>query len=89
VIVALSGIPTIGSTRQVRVLTGEPNAPIRLGHRWKNHFMRKAAETGAPIEVRQLRQWIDEPKPMGLPTEARNLVIMVREPWAGPSGRDA
>ena len=35
------------------------------------------AETGAAIEVRQLRKWIDEPKPMGLPKEAENLVILI------------
>jgi hypothetical protein len=47
-----------------------------LGHHWKNHFTKKAAESGAPIEVRQLRKWIDQPKPMGLPTEVQNLVIL-------------
>lgn len=47
-----------------------------LGHHWKNHFTRKAAEAGTPIEVRQLRKWINEPKPMGLPKEAENLVIL-------------
>ena len=48
-----------------------------LGQHWKNHFTKKAAETGAAIEVRQLRKWIDEPKPMGLPKEAENLVILI------------
>jgi hypothetical protein len=47
-----------------------------IGQHWKNHFTKKAAETGAVIEVRQLRKWIDEPKPMGLPKEAENLVIL-------------
>ena len=47
-----------------------------LGQYWKNHFMKKAAETGGPIEVRQLRKWIDEPKRMGLPKEVQNLVIL-------------
>lgn len=47
-----------------------------LGHHWKNHFTRKAAETGNAITVGQLRKWIDEPKPMGLPREAQNLVIL-------------
>ena len=27
--------------------------------------------------MRQLRKWIDEPKPMGLPKEAENLVILL------------
>ncbi len=47
-----------------------------LGQHWKNHFTRKAAEAGGAIEVRQLRKWIDDPKPMGLPKEAGNLVIL-------------
>ena len=42
-----------------------------LGQHWKNHFTKKVAETGAAIEVRQLRKWIDEPKPMGLPEGGR------------------
>jgi hypothetical protein len=48
-----------------------------LGQHWKNHFTRKAAETGTPIEVRQLRRSIDEPKAMGLPREVQNLVILI------------
>jgi hypothetical protein len=47
-----------------------------LGQHWKSHFTRKAAEQGGPIEVRQLRKWIDEPKPMGLPKDVQNLVIL-------------
>jgi hypothetical protein len=48
-----------------------------LGHHWKTHFTRKAAETGRTITVSQLRTWIDEPKPKGLPREAENLVILL------------
>ena len=52
-----------------------------IGQHWKNHFTRKAAEAGLTattgVEVRQLRKWINEPKPMGLPREAENLVILV------------
>jgi hypothetical protein len=48
-----------------------------LGQHWKNHFTRKAAETGSTIDVSQLRTWIDEPKPMGLPREAENVVILL------------
>src|SRR5262249_35023512 len=47
-----------------------------LGQHWRTHFTRKAAETGAAIDVKQLRKWIDEPKAMGLPKEVQNLVIM-------------
>jgi hypothetical protein len=47
-----------------------------LGQHWKNHFTRKSAEAGGSIQVGQLRHWIDEPKPMGLPPEVQNLVIL-------------
>ena len=52
-----------------------------IGQHWKNHFTRKVAEAGLTattgVEVRQLRKWINEPKPMGLPKEAENLVILI------------
>src|SRR5574341_1092391 len=48
-----------------------------LGQHWKNHFTRKAAETGRTIDLSQLRTWIDEPKPMGLPRDAENMVILL------------
>lgn len=48
-----------------------------LGYRWKDHFMRKAAEAGASITVQALRRWIDEPKPKGLPKECASLIILV------------
>ena len=48
-----------------------------LGHHWRSHFARKAAETGCALTVDRLRQWIDEPQAMGLPKEVANLVILV------------
>jgi hypothetical protein len=48
-----------------------------LGQHWKNHFTKKAAETGRTIDVSQLRTWMDEPKPMGLPRDAENVVILL------------
>ncbi len=48
-----------------------------LGQHWKSHFSRKAAETGSAMSVGQLRKWIDDPKPMGLPKEAQNLIILI------------
>jgi hypothetical protein len=48
-----------------------------LGQQWKNHFTRKAAESGETITVARLRRWMDEPRAMGLPKEAQNLVILV------------
>ena len=54
-----------------------------LGQHWKTHFARKAAETGSPVDVKHLRDWIDDPRPMGLPQDAENLVILV---FAAQSG---
>src|SRR5262249_40100200 len=48
-----------------------------LGQHWKNHFTRKAAQTGSGLSVAQLRAWLDHPRPVGLPKEAANLVILV------------
>ena len=48
-----------------------------LGQHWKNHFTRKAAEAGETITVGAMRKWMDEPRAMGLPKEAQNLVILV------------
>ena len=48
-----------------------------LGQHWKNHLARKAAETGGTIDVSQLRTWLNEPRPMGLPRDAENMVILL------------
>jgi hypothetical protein len=48
-----------------------------LGQRWKDHFTRKAAESGNAITVQALRRWINEPRSMGLPQECENLIILV------------
>jgi hypothetical protein len=48
-----------------------------LGQHWKNHFTRKATQSGSALTVGQLRKWMDEPKAMGLLREAANLVILV------------
>lgn len=60
--------------------------PLKLGYMgdthfvleyvWKNHFLKKEAEYGVPITVGDLRKWMDEPRPMGLPRLLQNLVIM-------------
>ena len=47
-----------------------------IGHHWRSHFSKKAAETASTISVGQLRKWIDQPRPMGLAKEAQNLVIL-------------
>ena len=48
-----------------------------LGQRWKDLFIRKAAESGGGMTVQALRKWIDDPRNMGLPTECGNLIILV------------
>ena len=75
--------------RPLRILLRQIANPLRLGemgpdathfvigHHWKNHFMKKAAETTSHMTVARLREWIDEPKAMGLPDEVENLLILV------------
>ena len=62
-------------------------AHLSLGSHWRNHFMQKmsAAAVNNPT-VRQLRQWIDEPRPMGLSEEVSDLIVLT---WAAQSGRSA
>ena len=62
-------------------------AHLSLGNHWANHFTRQMAvtEVNSP-SVRQLRQWIDEPRAMGLPDDVSDLIIIT---WAAQSGRSA
>lgn len=48
-----------------------------LGQHWKNHFNPKVVEAGGTATVGQLRRWIDEPNPMGLPKDVQNTVMLV------------
>lgn len=51
-----------------------------LGHHWPEHLNRKVADAaarGLPVSVGDLRAWLDEPQPMGLPQEIADLVIFV------------
>jgi hypothetical protein len=62
------------------LLIGEMGVDVThcvLGQHGKTHFASKAVETGRAITVGQLRAWIDDPKPMGLPKEAENLGILL------------
>jgi hypothetical protein len=44
---------------------------------WQAHFSQcHARDGGGLITVGKLRQWIDSPKPMGLPIELQNLIIL-------------
>jgi hypothetical protein len=61
--------------------------PVKLGQmgethllletHWQSHFaQRLALDGGGALTVRKLREWIDQPRPMGLPLELQNLVIL-------------
>jgi hypothetical protein len=49
-----------------------------IGERWKDHFHRAAAKGEGldKIRVQDLRRWMDEPEPMGLPPLLQDLVIL-------------
>lgn len=62
-------------------------APLKLGtvgdthlhvlDYWKTHFLQQQARTGTEvITVQKLREWIDQPSPMGLPASLQNLLIL-------------
>ncbi len=48
-----------------------------LGDHWKQHFNRRATDSSTPPTVGELRERIDEPRPMGLPREMQNLLILL------------
>lgn len=49
-----------------------------LGTVWRDHFNRKLAQAQKPHPTAgDLRRWIDEPEPRGLPEEVENLLILV------------
>jgi hypothetical protein len=53
------------------------DAPFVLGRDWSDHFSRLAARDGVEQPtVGQLRAWMDEPAPMGLPRLAASLAIL-------------
>ncbi len=74
--------------KAVRQLVRAVVNPLRLGNmgethlvlelHWRKHFLQKQAEEGIggeSLTVAHLRRWMDEPRPMGLPTEVQNLII--------------
>jgi hypothetical protein len=62
-------------------------AHLSLSDHWRNHFMQKmSAAAVANPNVRQLREWIDEPRAMGLPDDVADLIILT---WAAQTGRSA
>jgi hypothetical protein len=42
---------------------------------WMDHFDRCEAQHQGPVTVRDLRRWIDHPRPKGLPVSLQNLII--------------
>ncbi|MEJ7787970.1 MAG: hypothetical protein WKF96_24475, partial [Solirubrobacteraceae bacterium] len=54
--------------------------PFLLGTTWKDHFdkcIAAAAQAGqGVVSVGDLRRWIDEPEPIGLPRDLQNLLIL-------------
>jgi hypothetical protein len=63
-------------------------APFVLGTHWKDHLDRaagRARQDGQEqITVRELRAWIDEPQPLGLPRDVGSLIVLV---YAAQTGR--
>lgn len=85
----------IGMDKSVRDDVRRIVGPLQLGEcgeahfvlweRWHTHLTRKLAEHEVQNPtVSQLRKWLDEPEPMGLPTDISDLVIMT---WAAQAGR--
>ena len=74
--------------RAVRQALAALAVPLRLGRasqthfllssHWAEHFARMHAQAGGgeALTVARLRAWIDEPRAMGLPLEAQNLVVL-------------
>ena len=60
---------------QLRLGTMHEDAFV-LGEHWKKHFDRRIAQAGGSVTVGQLREWIDEPQPMGLERPFADLVVM-------------
>jgi hypothetical protein len=52
---------------------------FQVGHFWKQHFNKRIAQYGQaakPLTVKRLREWIDDPTPMGLPQALQDLVVL-------------
>ncbi len=46
-----------------------------LGHYWPSHLARLHGQHGGAMTVKRLREWTDDPRPMGLTREVQNLII--------------
>ena len=54
--------------------TGETH--MVLGNHWKIHFNQREAQHGGIVTVGRLRQWINEPQPMGLSEDLLDLIVL-------------
>ena len=80
--------------RAVRQLIRSIANPVKLGEmgethfvlaqHWKNHFIQHHARDGGAITAGKLRQWMNLPQAMGLPSEVQNLIILT---FAGQTNR--
>jgi hypothetical protein len=73
--------------RALRQVLGGIAGPLKLGtmtqthfvldDHWAMHFARlHAQQGGGPMTIKRLRALIDQPRPMGLPREIENLIIL-------------
>jgi hypothetical protein len=52
---------------------------FQIGHYWKQHFAKRIAQHGPaaqPLTVKRLREWINDPAPMGLLEPVQDLVVL-------------
>jgi hypothetical protein len=50
---------------------------LQLSNHWADHFSRQHARIGGgPFTVGKLREWMNEPRPMGLLPKVQNLVVL-------------
>lgn len=49
---------------------------LLIEQHWRTHFVQCHARVGGELTVKQLRDWMDLPQPMGLPAEVQNLIIL-------------
>ena len=52
---------------------------FQIGHYWKQHFAKRIAQQGPaaqPLAVKKLREWLDDPTPMGLLPAVQDLVVL-------------
>ena len=67
------------SMRQIAVplrLGQMGDGPFVIGRHWLDHFHQRHAAVGGGLTVGKLRQWMDEPRSMGLVTDMQDLLVL-------------